>query len=263
MAYHIPLARRRAPRQQAMSGDLHDLLESIDFGRLFTPNPVDKVTKETACFAEGNQFTSEIDNKTRELNRNWNPEIITTKEFEGVYMATQAMMSQAIRVLDTARAEPLAQGDRDALMMARTNIELRMSIATIQGRDGDAMKWWNALRTAKAQGIGYIDAPGFKRWVVNSMIDASQGIFAVKYVLCMRPWFVNVMNVFMAIFNACYAVARAAVGVSIDIVKAAGKAVLSIPDLLTTVIKVGKWGVLAGAVYFFYKGEHKKLLGKL
>jgi hypothetical protein len=247
-----------------MGNDLADFLNEA-LRPLTTLDPTDYVTKtdEQACSAEANTYTTEIDNKTRDLYKNWNPSgIYKTTELEAVYKTTQAMMDGAIKVLDAARAEPLAQGDRDALMMARTNIELRKSISTIQGRDGDAMKWWNAITTAKQKGIEYIDAPGFKRWVINSMTDASQGIFAVKYVLCMRPWFVNAMNVFMTIFNAAYAIARAIVGTTIDFVKSVGKTMLSIPDLLSTAVTIGKWGVIAGVAYYFYKGEHKKLLGK-
>lgn len=256
MSFQIPPNRARVGRRIPMSGFTDLLVEANPtIGSWFTKHDPG-VKADMACFDDANNAVAVMDANRTDLVKNWQPSgIYTVQQLDAIIQSVFAMLTNATATVDKGMAEPLAEGDRDALNMVRTNARLRMG--------GDGMKFVTASRDAKARGVTLIDAPGLKRWIVGSMLDASQCIFAVHYVLCKRPWFVGALQGFMAVFNAVYSVARSIVGVAIDVAKAAGGAILYVPDAISTAIKVAKWGVIGGIAYLLYKGEHKKLLAKL
>lgn len=247
----------RVPRRQALGNVVDDLLlmSNPTLARWAT-NHSPEVAADRACLASANQAVANMDNAVYDLAGNWNPSgIYTLQQLDAIIGSVFAMITNATQTVDKAIAEPMAQGDRDALIMNRTRARNRVGV--------DGIKFVNASRDAKAKGIELIDAPGLKRWIMGSMRDAAECIVGVQYVMCARPWFVGALQGFMAVFNAVYSVARAIVGVAYDVAKAAGMAVLSVPDMISTGIKVAKWSVIGGIAYLLYKGEHKKLLAKL
>jgi len=259
MSFQLPARRARVSRRLYGMGNIVDDIIQQDptLSQWLNKHDVD-VQGDLQCLADANRAVAAMDQNRNDLVKNWKPSgLYTTQQIDAIINSTFQMLKSAIATVDKAMSEPLAQGDRDALQMVRTNAQLKMGGAT------EGMRWVTAKNEALAKGIELIDAPGLKRWITSSMMDASQCIVGVHYVLCKRPWFVGALQGFMAVFNACYAVARAIVGVAIDVAKAAGNAILYIPDALSTALKIGKWGVLAGLGYFFYKGEHKKLLARL
>lgn len=266
MSFQIPPRRARVARSVAMGGFMDTVDEVLQQASSTNPELAGwlrktdpDVSRDLECLAAANTgaYVRQMDANRTDLVKHWQPSgLYTVEQVSAIINSTFAMLQYCIKYVDKAMNEPLAQGDRDALQMMRTNAQIRM------GGAKDGMKWVNAKNAAIQQGVTLIDAPGLKRWVTASMLDASQCIVGVDYVLCKRPWFVGAMAGFMAIFNAVYSVCRAIVGVAIDVAKAAGQAILYVPDALATALKVGKWSVIGGLAYFFYKGEHHKLLAR-
>lgn len=252
MSYQLPGNRARVARRHALDGWFTVLpsAEEVLFAVNKAQNKPPPMTEDMQCLNAANALVGQMDAQTNDLVKTWNPSgIYTVAQLDAVVNATLSVLRDATKHMDKAAGEPLAQGDRDALQMVRSDVQRKMS---------EALKFVDASKQAKQQGVTHIDAPGLKRWVVYSMNAASNGIVAINYVLCKRPWFVGALAGFMAVFNAAYAVAKSIVGVAVDVVKT----VISVPDHIGTAIKVAKYGVLAGVAYWIYTGGHKGLLGR-
>lgn len=251
MSYQTSLVRARVARYSPLSGELSDLLENLS--RMWQGNNAPP-TGEQQCWGSANKQVAALDAQRSDVNKNWNPTgFYTPAQITAIYNVVGQMVRNASGTYDKARQEAMAQGDRDALYMQYSDMLTRYS---------DGLKFIDASKQATSAGVTVIDAPGLKRWVVAMMGDASALLFGIYYVQCMRPWFVGALEAFMIAFNAVYSVVRATIGVAYEIVKAAGKAVLKVPDALGTAITVAKWGVLGGIAYVLYKkSQHQKVLG--
>lgn len=250
MSIQLPAKRARVARRVAMDGWFETVSDDVFYALNKAQGRPAHQSADGACLDAANTFVGQMDAQTNDLQKNWIPTgIYTIAQVDTIVNATLSMMRDATKRMDQAEGEPLAQGDRDALRMVRADIQRKMT---------ESLKFVDAMKAARAQGVEYIDAPGLKRWVVYSMNAASNGIVAIYYVLCKRPWFVGALAGFMAVFNAVYAVAKTIVGVAAAIVKT----VIRVPDHIGTAIKVAKWGVLAGVAYWVYTGGHKNLLSR-
>lgn len=232
------LARRYRSRHAhvALGNPFEDLAYYYAKSIGATPLP----TASSECLAAANEKTSALDAKVTDLNKNWNPTgFYTPDQITGLIQNIQGMLRQASNTIDQQFDEPTAQGDRDALMLSKADIARKMN---------DSLTFVKAAQTARDQGITAIDAPGLKRFIVNSMLVGSSAITGAAYVSCMRPWFVSALAVFQIYFDAVWNVARAIVGAAV----ALGQQVLEIPDTVSTLWRYAKWAALLVGGYYAY-----------
>lgn len=257
MSYHIPAARAMVPRRPAMGGLMDMFVDAMQQQGIKIP-PVlggadaiaDAETKQ--CLAKANQLVANLDNRRFDLVKNWNPSgIYTIQQFDSLITATLAMLRSASSTIDRAAQEKISPAHRDQLNIERGAIQRKMAT--------EGLVFIDASRAAKAKGIEYIDSPGLKRWITNSMGVASSAVVAANVVMCLQPWWVQALQVFQATFNALYAVARAIVGVTVSLAKTA----LKVPDAIATLITYGKWALLAGGAYWLYTKYGTKIASSL
>ena len=108
------------------------------------------------------------------------------------------------------------------------------------------------LRMAAETGAAAVDAPQFRRLVIDYLYKAA---WAVQTVQTMRSNLTWGQRAAEWIGDACVSagnVARAAVGVTLDVLKAAGAAVVKLPDTLATLYTVAKWGGLAYGLWWIW-----------
>jgi hypothetical protein len=192
-----------------------------------------------------------MDAKVLDLAKNWNPTgFYTTSQVEQLVKMTHAMLSNAASVVEKQILSFDARGNKDALKIVLADIHRKMSEATVFTR---------ARGQAEAAGIATIDAPGLKRWVTNSMADASGGIAGAAFVACMQPWWLGALATFMTFFNTVWAIAKTIVGVAVDLVRE----VVKVPDMISTLWTAAKWAVLIGGAWWAYENgpRHIKALG--
>lgn len=238
MTYIAPLKRyrrRRPPR--GLAGWLDDALDAI------TGSVTPVGTGGTAdCIAAGNAASAQLDAKTDDLVRNWNP--------TGFYTSTD------MRALVTSTMKVVAQGF-DALSQAAASVSAASDSITRATNDlsrasGKSLDYLAAAQQADAQGFTSVNAPGFKRWITDTMGAASSAITTAAAVACDTPWFVNALAMFQSVFDALYAQVKRVVGVLIKI----GDLALKIPDGLEQASTILVWALgLGGAAWLLYQAH--------
>lgn len=238
---YLSTKRRRAPR--AMAG-LDDLFNEIA-DALWNKNTQGGTKTETsACLAQANAQTAQLDAKTSDLSKNWNP--------TGFYSATQVtqlvngtldILNRAVVAIGQTQADDTL-GDSSTLKSFADNVQRKMAAASA---------YQAAVRTATDAGQAAINAPGLKDWVVKSMIDASAAMNAAYVVACLRPWWAGVFNLFASAFDALWKLAKAIVGVIVDV----GTTVVKVA---TGLASLPSWLLFAGAAaggYALYRASRR------
>lgn len=242
------LARRaRARRPNGLDGWLEDAMSFIGQKAGITP----PLTQEAQCRASADATTAQLDAKTLDLGKTWNPTgFYTIAQVESLVKMTHQMLANAAQVIEKEILEFGARANKDALKLLLSDIHRKMS-------EGQAFN--RARDEAMNRGIDVIDAPGLKRWVVWSMSTASSGISGAAYVACMRPWFVSALGSFMTYFNTVWAIAKTITGVAVAI----GEEVLKIPDTVSSLWTAVKWAALIGGAWWAYEygPAHVRKLG--
>lgn len=193
-----------------------------------------------ACLEKANAATAGLDAKAMDLDKRWQPSgFYSVAQVLNLVTTTQKLLLDAGHTMDRAISEAQAPGTRDALKLDRASITRKISESSV---------FVDAIKAAEARGIQTLDAPGLKRWVVSSMRAAADGLTAVAYVSCMKPWWVSALATFMTYFNTVWSVAMAITGVALKL----GEAVLEIPDTISTVWKLAKWGAVLGGAWWVY-----------
>ena len=245
MSNYITTRRRMQKRRKRGMGDWAD-----DFANYWTQQFGGK-SETNQCIDAANQKTAELDAKATDLNKNWNPTgIYTTQQMQSLVQQTMAtLLAASTGVLDKAISEPQADGTRASLMLKRAAIQRKMS--------DEGLVFTKALGAAMNANIGVVDAPGLKRWIVNSMLVASDAIGAAYAVSCLTPWWVGVLAAFQSAFDKLYGAAKIIVGTAV----ALGEQVLKIPDAIGEIWTYAKWGAVGLILWWAYENVPKHLQG--
>lgn len=194
-------------------------------------------TETNACLAEANQQTASLDAKATDLSKNWKP--------SGFYSVTQVQQLVS-GVADILNRGILAgqQALADAISDEWDN-SIKSLVTGCQKRLASGAAYTQAAQAAQASGAT-VNAPGLKDYVVTCMTHASSTINAAYVAACQRPWWVGVYKAFATAFNALWALAKAIVGVAVDV----GSAIVSVAAEAPTAAKYLLWGGIAvGAAY--------------
>lgn len=208
-----------------------------------------EIEQNKACLAAANAASAQWIAKASDVSKNWNPTgLYSRSQMQGIVQLTLAMLTSASNTMEKASAEPMADGARDALRMARSSVTAKFQ---------DSMKFTAAIGEAMKQGVEVLDAPGLKAWVVSSMLKASDGITAAHYVLCQVPWFVTALAAFQRAFDKVWGATKQVLGVAAEL----GMAVLKIPDTVSQIWTLAKWGAIAVIGVWAYENVPKHLKG--
>jgi len=201
----------------------------------------DRVESEQ-CRAAADEKTAQLDAKTNDLARNWNPSgFYTLAQVRDLVKYTRSVLLSAMQTVSSMQAE------NSNLEATRTQLKQLYTDCTRKFDESHA--YLAAATTAEKQGIGVIDSPGMKRWVTYSMTAASGAISGVAYIGCMKPWWLSAFLAANGAFIQLVSVAKAIVGVAISL----GTAVLKIPDTIGTIWTYAKWAAVLGGAWVAYE----------
>ncbi|HMG13474.1 MAG TPA: hypothetical protein VK571_09870 [Gemmatimonadaceae bacterium] len=230
MTYVKP-PRRYIARPRKPAGSLAGWVEDLeqDFG-IGSP--------ESQCLAAANQTMAPFDAKIDDLARNWKPTgFYTSADIRGLINQTLALVREAQAAVNAAAAEPNAS--QDSVMRATTDL----------GRKGqDSLDYLKAASDADAQGIRVINAPGFKRWVTDTMGAASSAMVTAAVIGCITPWWVGALAAFQSAFDLLIEILRDFVGA----VAAVGERVLKAADAVLSMVQYILLGAAGLAAYYIW-----------
>lgn len=236
MSYLSKRMHKRA--KSGLSGFATDIVNSMSW---LISGSTPETAQNAACLAAANAQSSSMLAKATDLSKNWNPTgLYSLEQIQSIVQNTMAMLLAAANTVDHAIAEA-PDGADDALKLKRAAIQRKMST--------EGLVFTTAIGNAMKAGIGVIDAPGLKAWVVNSMTVAADGITGAYYVSCQTPWWVGALRAFMAAFDKVWGVAKQVAGVAVEL----GAQVLKIPDTIGQIWTMAKWGSIALLAFWAYE----------
>lgn len=193
---------------------------------------------ESECTRKGEAASADIERQRDDLAATWRP--------TGFYRVGDLtrMRDQVLQALLAASASVDKAVAAGVTPDIRNN--LRMAQGALQSKMADALPFTTAIHQANAKGIQVIDAPAFKRWVIESLTKISVATAYVAYQACLKPAVVAALH---AVVRACQSLI--ALGKSIvSATLAVGEQILKVPDHLDTLWTVTKWGALAVAAFY-------------
>ena len=236
MSYLSKRVQKRT--KNGLGGFATDIVNSMSW---LISGSTPETAQNKACLAAANAQSASMLAKASDLSKNWTPTgLYSIEQIQSIVQNTLSMLSSASSTIDQAIAEA-PDGADDALKLKRAAIQRKMST--------EGLVFTAAIGNAMKAGIGVIDAPGLKSWVVNSMITAADSITAAYYVSCQTPWWVGALRAFMAAFDKVWGVAKQVAGVAVEL----GAQVLKIPDAIGQIWTMAKWGSIALLAFWAYE----------
>lgn len=231
------LRRYAQPKRTGMGNFLDDIL---GIGPV-----VDAVSnaQQGQCLDQANAAVAPFDARITDLVKNWQPTgFYTAQDIRDLVNSTMTLVAQGQAAVNLAAHEPTAS--IDSLMRATDDL------ATAGKRSLDYL---DAAKTAEQQGMRVINAPGFKRWVTDTMAASSSALVTAAVVGCITPWWVGALAAYQAAFDSLVTVAKRVVGAVI----ALGDKLLTVAEGAPELLEYLKWGAIAAVVYVVY-GQVKK-----
>jgi hypothetical protein len=195
------------------------------------------------CVSEGNAMAADLDQRIATMQRDWNP--------TGYYSPDQIrkIVGETVRLISSC-----ADKVRDAPAPRESFYLIKNEADEIARKAQEGIKFLDAASEAERQGIGAVDAPGLKHWVIFSLQAGSNALVAAGALACNKPWFLTALQYYQAGFDAVWGVAKQIVGVVINI----GDAILHVPDAVSELWTFVKWGALLGVAGYAFVAISKK-----
>lgn len=195
--------------------------------------------QEVRCINEANASPqiAQIDAQTLDLAKNWQPTgFYTPSEMEGMINQITQASATARFALTTA-----SYSTSDAGTM------INQAKAYLDRNDDRAQVYRDGVSRAKSTGTAVINAPGFKDWILKSLVNISQAYVTVYALDCRTTWLDTVGNVAAAIVSGAKRIG--------GVVAQAGQTVLQVTEALFSTKM--KWAVVALVIivggFFAYK----------
>lgn len=160
--------------------------------------------------ANSSAIVTALDQKSLEI-ANWRP--------TGYYKPSDirritAMLFQAIK--DAKEALPKAPNSTSDAAFSK-----QQAVSDLDKRVADGQLYLNAAATAQAAGK-LVDAPGFKKWVINSLNAIGEAYVTIAVLTCRVTPLETALGYIMAVVDACRAIVQFVVEAAEDAVKVAG-----------------------------------------
>jgi hypothetical protein len=187
---------------------------------------------EMKCLTSANQSptVTDIDNKTADLAKNWQPTgYFTLDEVNAIVSTIKQADATALAQVIVA---PKSTGDADQVIKQAADYLAR--------NDSRAQPYVDAATKAQQQGLRAIYAPGLKTWVLDSMVNISQAYVTVAALTCQLTWLDAAADAITTIWGAAKQIG--------SLVLSAGEGVVSATEGLITFLPYLKWVVVAAVL---------------
>lgn len=200
----------------------------------------------TDCVDEANSKTAPLDATILDMAKNWNP--------SGFYSPDQmqALIAQA-QVIEKAARAHLTSASAVATQDARSGT-IADAFDKLDASGSRSLDFIQAMNTAKTQGIKIVDAPGLRKWVLDTMSAASNAHVVAYTMECITPSVVTAIIAYQEAFDKAASVVKKVVGVVVS----AGDAILHLPDTVADIYPYVKWGLLVGAGIWVFMELRKR-----
>jgi hypothetical protein len=200
---------------------------------------------QQACIkqADASGSVKQLDAAMMDISQNWQPSgFYTPDQITQVVLLIQANLLTPLSAIKTA---PQSTSDAaDIIQNYVSKIDRDMGLEP--GYQGTTAKTFtDAAAAARAQGKTVVEAPGLKRWVVNTLQDALGALVAASVLSCNTTILDDVNRALVSLGGFLKSIGNLVVG--------AAEAVFAIPDTISTIWKVAKYGAIAGAGYLIWK----------
>ena len=189
---------------------------------------------EAAC--PPSSTTLSLAAKATDLEATWNP--------TGFYSSAD-MRSILGAMMDAVNAQ------HNAVMTAQASYDiqpLREAATTYNEIGKRAIDYTEAWRAADASGAAAIDAPGLKRWVVDSLRALNKGMRAVEIAACDKPWWLTALAGYQAAFDKLIAVAKRIIGVIVKL----GETLIKVAERTLDIVALLPYAAAAAGAYLVY-----------
>lgn len=220
MTYLVRRSTRRRPAP--MSGFFDLFVGSAGGTNLF--EQIEK-KEELGCLKDANSTPAvqDIDAKTLDLAKNWNPTgYYTAADIQAVYTSTMDAITKGRAALITA---VMSTSDAQGVVAEATG-------KLVKAAERGAL-YPQAIAAAHG---AVINAPGLKQWVLDSLLDVSNAFVTVAVLFCRSTW----LDTAAGIISAVWGVVKRIVGIALKI----GDTVLKVADDVLNLYSVLKWGAL-------------------
>lgn len=197
---------------------------------------------EAGCLNEANASSAvaALDASVTDIVTNWKPTGYYSPD--QIVQITQLIMPLAIGAVALVSSAPSSTSDSATVK--------KIAIDDLNRKMADAQKFSAGAAEAVGKGIRVVEAPGLYRWVINTLMAVSQAYVTAAVLNC-NTGPLDSLN------NALQAVGRFLKGLA-KIALAIGETILKIPDALSSMWTVVKYGAIAGAAYYVYREFIKK-----
>lgn len=197
---------------------------------------------EAGCLNQANASAAvqKIDAQVNDIAKNWTP--------SGFYSPQQiiAIVNVILPAVITCKAEleaaPLSTSDATTVK--------GIAVKDLQRKMDEAAKFTTGAGEAIGKNISVVEAPGLRAWVINTLIRVSTGYVTVATLRCHTTYLDTVYSVLQSIGSFLKKLGNIAIGI--------GETILKIPDTVSTLWSVLKYGAIAGAGYYVYREYIKK-----
>lgn len=197
--------------------------------------------KEVSCVINANQSpaVADIDAKTTDLAKNWNPTGYFTPD------EVDTIVEQIRHADATAAAQvilaPKSTSDADQAV--------KQALAYLTRNDTRGQVYTDAANQARQQGVRAVYAPGLKAWVTNSLVNISQAYATMAALSCQVTWLDAAAAAITTVWNAVKAIGGVVLG--------AGEAAIKAVEGIAAILPYVPWvllaiGVLVGGTYAYH-----------
>lgn len=194
-----------------------------------------------ACRIKAKDATAPLDAQTAELSREWTTTgFYPISEMNATFERTRAGLIEVIKAVDKTVDATLSGSIITRLRYAQETVRLYLAEGNV--------KFKQPMEAAAKKGVGVLDAPAFKGWVISSLAAISNVHNLLAYADCVKPWWVDTLR---ALSAAAFDIIRwakklilASAGLAIDAIKAipdaisaAGTAVSDAQSAVTWLVK--------------------------
>ena len=223
--------RHRQPRYQPAAGWFDAVTDLLGGGS----------GSDEACGRARADAQRDLDQRTARLLASWKPTgYYRVEDLARMRDQTLAILAHASKAIDQAASD--ATTYKPVLRMAGDYVTTQM---------GRSMPYTNAVNEARARGVRVIDAPSFKRWVIDSMNKAAIAYGQIAYQSCIKPKIITYVAWAAQAWDVAVQIAAAMVRATI----AVGEEVIKVSTWLLDMLPYAKW---AGLGYLAYVLTRKK-----
>jgi hypothetical protein len=201
-------------------------------------SPDDPFGTQAGCLADANAQVANLDNKTYDLDKTWNPTgFYAPADIQKIVLENMALISNATDVVGSA---PLSTSDAQA--------QVQDALGKLFDQGQKALIFTQAVTDARAKGVTAINAQGLKKWVIDSMQASSSALVTAAVMSCNTPWLASAIMTMAPFWDRVVQIAKAIVGVVI----AAGEQIITVASDLADLWPIIKWGALALGAFWAY-----------